>query len=118
MDEAGFIYFAARADGQIKSQGYRVSPAEVEEILMQTGELAQAAVIGLPAGEAGENIHAIVVPNGMNGVNSDEILRRCARQLPAYMVPKSIEVVETLPKTPNGKIDYKSLRAARMERFA
>ena len=118
MDEAGFIYFAARADGQIKSQGYRVSPAEIEEILMQGGELAQAAVIGLPAGEAGESIHAIVVPIGTCAVNSDEILRRCARQLPAYMVPKSIEVVETLPKTPNGKIDYKSLRAARMEPLA
>lgn len=118
MDEAGFLYFAARADGQIKSQGYRVSPAEVEEILMQTGELAQAAVIGLPAGEAGEHIHAIVVPIGTAPLNSEQILRRCAQQLPSYMVPKSIEVVEALPKTPNGKIDYKSLRAARMESMA
>jgi acyl-CoA ligase (AMP-forming) (exosortase A-associated) len=117
MDEEGFLYFAARADGQIKSQGYRVSPAEVEEVLMETGELAQAAVIGLPVADAGEKIHAIVVPVGTAGLNTDDILRRCAQRLPAYMLPKSIEIVETLPKTPNGKIDYKSLRAARMEQL-
>ena len=115
MDEEGFLYFAARADGQIKSQGYRVSPAEVEEVLMETGELAQAAVIGIPSGDGGERIHAIVVPVRSNSASTDEILRHCARRLPAYMVPKSVEIIESLPKTPNGKIDYKSLRAERVE---
>lgn len=116
-DEQGFIYFAARADGQIKSQGYRVSPAEVEEVLMEAGELAQAAVIGIPAGDGGEKIHAIVVPVGTRPLNTEDLLRRCSQRLPAYMVPKSIEIVESLPKTPNGKIDYKGLRAARMEQM-
>jgi acyl-CoA ligase (AMP-forming) (exosortase A-associated) len=114
MDEEGFIYFAARADGQIKSQGYRISPAEVEEVLMATGDLAQAAVIGLPAGDAGEKIHAIVVSANGSALNKEDILHRCSQRLPFYMLPKSIEVVESLPKTPNGKTDYKSLRAARM----
>jgi acyl-CoA ligase (AMP-forming) (exosortase A-associated) len=115
MDEEGFLYFAARADGQIKSQGYRVSPAEVEEVLMETGELAQAAVIGLPGGDGGEKIHAVVVPVTPASFDAEEILRRCALRLPGYMVPKNIEVIDALPKTPNGKIDYKGLRAARME---
>jgi len=113
-DEDGFIYYIARADGQIKSQGYRISPAEVEEVLMEGGELSAAAVIGLPAAEAGEHVHAIVVPISSAVLNTEHILRRCASRLPAYMVPKSIEVVDSLPKTPNGKIDYKSLRAVRV----
>ncbi|HZQ69700.1 MAG TPA: AMP-binding protein [Terriglobales bacterium] len=113
-DDEGFIYYIARADGQIKSQGYRISPAEVEEALMEGGELSAAAVIGLPAAEAGENVHAIVVPISSAALNADQILGRCAVRLPSYMVPKSIEVVNSLPKTPNGKIDYKSLRAARV----
>src|SRR5215469_8838665 len=117
MDEDGFLYFVARADGQIKSQGYRVSPAEVEEVLMETGELAQAAVIGLPAGDAGEKIHAIVVPMNSASFDAAQTLERCGRRLPAYMAPKSIEVLDALPKTPNGKIDYKSLRSARMEQL-
>ncbi len=115
-DEEGFIYFIARADGQIKSQGYRVSPSEVEEVLMEGGELAQAAVIGLPAADAGEHVHAIVVAAGDDALNTDEILRRCSLRLPSYMVPKSVEVVDALPKTSNGKIDYKSLRAERVSR--
>jgi acyl-CoA ligase (AMP-forming) (exosortase A-associated) len=115
-DEEGFIYFIARADGQIKSQGYRVSPSEVEEVLMEGGELSQAAVIGLPAADAGEHVHAIVVAAGEGVPNTDDILRRCALRLPSYMVPKSIEVVDALPKTSNGKIDYKSLRAERVSR--
>ncbi len=114
-DEDGFIYFIARADAQIKSQGYRISPAEVEEVLMEAGELSAAAVIGLPDSAAGEYIHAIVVPL-RGSLDSDQILRRCAQRLPTYMVPKSIEVVEALPKTPNGKIDYKGLRADRVGR--
>jgi acyl-CoA ligase (AMP-forming) (exosortase A-associated) len=115
-DEDGFIYFLARADGQIKSQGYRISPSEVEEVLMEGGELSQAAVIGLPAADAGEHVHAIVVPVNAHSLNTEQVLRRCALRLPAYMVPKSIEIVDALPKTPNGKIDYKSLRAERVGR--
>jgi acyl-CoA synthetase (AMP-forming)/AMP-acid ligase II len=115
-DEDGFIYFLARADGQIKSQGYRISPSEVEEVLMEGGELSQAAVIGLPAADAGEHVHAIVVPVNAHSLSTEQVLRRCALRLPAYMVPKSIEVVDALPKTPNGKIDYKSLRAERVGR--
>jgi acyl-CoA ligase (AMP-forming) (exosortase A-associated) len=115
-DEEGFIYFISRADGQIKSQGYRVSPSEVEEVLMEGGELSQAAVIGLPAADAGEHVHAIVVSAGEEVVNTDEVLRRCSLRLPSYMVPKSIEIVDALPKTSNGKIDYKLLRAERVSR--
>lgn len=118
MDEEGFLYFVSRADEQIKTQGYRVSPGEIEEILMQGSDLAQAAVIGLPAADSsGEKIHAIVVPANGPLLDVETILRRCAQQLPPYMVPKSIEVVECLPKTPNGKIDYKSLRSARTEQL-
>jgi acyl-coenzyme A synthetase/AMP-(fatty) acid ligase len=117
MDDEGFLYFVARADGQIKSQGYRVSPVEVEEVLMETGELVQAAVIGLPAGDAGEKIHAIVVPAKIASFDAARTLERCGRRLPAYMTPKSIEVIDALPKTPNGKIDYTSLRSVRMEQL-
>jgi acyl-CoA ligase (AMP-forming) (exosortase A-associated) len=115
MDEEGFLYFVARADGQIKSQGYRISPSEVEEVLMQGSDLAQAAVIGLPAADSGERVHAVVVRAGNDSLNEEEVLRRCSLRLPQYMVPKSIEFVEMLPKTANGKIDYKKLRTERME---
>lgn len=116
-DEDGFLYFIARADGQIKSQGYRVSPSEVEDVLMEGGELSQAAVTGLPAADSGERIHAIVVPATAGALNAADVLSRCAQRLPSFMVPKTIEVAGALPKSPNGKIDYKKLRADRMDQI-
>jgi acyl-CoA ligase (AMP-forming) (exosortase A-associated) len=113
-DEDGFIYFLGRADGMIKSQGYRISPTEIEEVLTQVSGVAQAAVIGLPAEDAGELVHAIVVAAEDKAPAKDEILRQCGLKLPTYMVPRTVEFVEGLPKTPNGKIDYKNLRVERV----
>jgi acyl-CoA ligase (AMP-forming) (exosortase A-associated) len=114
MDEEGFLYFVGRADAQIKSQGYRISPTEVEEVLMASGNVQHAAVIGLPAADAGEKVHAIVVPANAANFDTEVCLHYCAEQLPAYMTPKSLEVVSALPQTPNGKVDYQLLRAERV----
>jgi acyl-CoA synthetase (AMP-forming)/AMP-acid ligase II len=114
MDEDGFLYFVARADGQIKSQGYRISPTEVEEVLMQSADLAEVAVIGIPAADAGEQVHAVVVPARTDLFDASAALRVCAQRLPAYMAPKSLDVVASLPRTPNGKIDYQLLRAQKL----
>jgi acyl-CoA ligase (AMP-forming) (exosortase A-associated) len=114
MDEEGFLYFVGRADSQIKSQGYRISPTEVEEVLMASGGVLHAAVIGIPAAEAGERVHAIVIPMNAANFDTEACLRYCAEALPAYMTPKSLEVVLALPRTPNGKVDYQLLRAERV----
>ena len=116
MDEEGFLYFVGRADGQIKSQGYRISPTEVEEVLMASGSVQHAAVIGLPAADVGEKVHAIVIPRNAADFDTEACLRYCAEQLPAFMTPKSLEVVPVLPRTPNGKVDYQLLRAERVSR--
>ena len=62
MDEDGFLYFIGRRDTMIKSSGFRISPTEVEEVLFQTGEIQQAAVIGIPDEVLGQSIKAFVVP--------------------------------------------------------
>jgi acyl-CoA synthetase (AMP-forming)/AMP-acid ligase II len=74
-------------------------------------------VIGLPAADSGERVHAIVVPMDANTLNAADTLRRCAQRLPAYMAPKTIEVVDALPRSPNGKVDYKKLRADRADQI-
>ncbi|WP_309895714.1 acyl-CoA ligase (AMP-forming), exosortase A system-associated [Archangium sp.] len=115
MDEEGFLYFVGRDDGLIKVAGHRISPTEVEEVLMATGLLAQAAVIGLPDAASGQRIHAVVVGSEGNAPDVAALLAHCARQLPTHMLPKQIEVVPELPRTPNGKVDYQGLRATRSE---
>ncbi len=116
LDRDGNLYFVARDDSMIKSSGYRISPTEVEEVLIQSGRLREAAVIGLPDPTAGERVHAVVVAVDATGSDRELLFRHCADNLPPYMVPREIEFVSDLPRSPNGKIDYASLHAARDER--
>lgn len=109
-DDDGFLYFIGRRDNQIKSSGFRISPTEVEEALFKAGHLRHAAVIGLPDEVLGQRIKAFVVPQDGMTVDVDELLERVSEQLPRHMVPKLVEVVEELPRTASGKIDYPELR--------
>ena len=109
MDEEGFLYFVGRRDTMIKSSGFRISPAEVEEVLFQTGEIRGAAVIGVPDDILGSAIVAFVVPRNGHALDKEALLAYCAQQMPRYMVPKFIEVLAELPKNPSGKVDYPSL---------
>lgn len=110
MDEDGFFYFVGRRDNMIKSSGFRISPTEIEEVLFQTGKLREAAVIGIPDGAQGQVIKAFVVSRDRETVRSEELLSFCAEKMPRYMVPKTVEVLDVLPKTPSGKVDYPALR--------
>jgi acyl-CoA ligase (AMP-forming) (exosortase A-associated) len=110
MDEDGFLYYVGRRDTMIKTSGFRVSPTEVEEVLFQSGELRQAAVIGVPNDILGQAISAYVVPATGKTVDEDALLAYCAEKMPRYMVPKRIQVLDELPKTTSGKVDYPTLR--------
>lgn len=111
-DDEGFFHFVGRRDAMIKSAGYRISPTEVEEVLMATGAFLQVAVIGLPDPFAGQKVHAVGVAKA-GAADVDAVLQAAAADLPAYMVPRAIEWVEALPVTPNGKVDYRGLVADR-----
>ncbi|PYO66448.1 MAG: hypothetical protein DMD69_14335 [Gemmatimonadetes bacterium] len=110
MDEAGFLYFVGRRDTLIKSSGFRISPTEVEEVLFQSGRLQGVAVIGIPDEVLGQSVKAFVVPRAGEALDRDDLVSFCAERMPRYMVPKEVEVLEALPKTPSGKVDYVALR--------
>jgi acyl-CoA synthetase (AMP-forming)/AMP-acid ligase II len=110
MDEDGFLYFMGRRDAMIKSSGFRISPTEVEEALFQSGTLQHAAVIGIPDEMLGQSIKAFVVPRNGAPRDADVLLAFCAEKLPRYMVPKTIEFLDEIPKTSSGKVDYPALR--------
>ena len=110
MDAEGFLHFIGRRDNLIKSSGFRVSPTEVEEGLCKSGQLREAAVIGLPDEMLGQRIKAFVVPSENAVIEPDQLLADCASRLPRHMVPKAVEVLEALPKTASGKVNYPALR--------
>ncbi len=110
MDEDGFLYFIGRRDNMIKSSGFRISPTEVEEILFQSGNVQGAAVIGVPDAMLGQAVVAFVVLSEGTSLDPEALRVYCAEKMPQYMVPKSIEILDQLPKTSSGKVDYPALR--------
>jgi acyl-CoA synthetase (AMP-forming)/AMP-acid ligase II len=109
-DEDGFLYFVGRRDTMIKSSGFRISPTEVEEVLFQSQKLRGAAVIGIPDEVLGQTIKAFVVAHNGDPLDIEALLAHCTERMPRYMVPKAIEVLDELPKTSSGKVDYPALR--------
>jgi len=109
-DNDGFLYFVGRRDAMIKSAGFRISPTEVEEIVFQSGKARHAAAIGLPDELLGQAVKVFVVPRDGESVDKENLLAFCGDRMPRYMVPKFIEVLDELPKTSSGKVDYPALR--------
>jgi acyl-CoA ligase (AMP-forming) (exosortase A-associated) len=116
-DEEGFLYFIGREDAMIKSQGYRLSPEEVENLLLGSGLVHEACAFGVPDPEVGQQVVAVVsLRDGADG-NAVELMREYViKNGPPYMVPREILVQDELPKTPSGKIDRKGINNAYADR--
>jgi acyl-CoA synthetase (AMP-forming)/AMP-acid ligase II len=109
-DEDGFLYFIGRNDDMIKTSGYRVSPTEVEDVIYEIDQIAEAAAIGVPHPTLGQAIVVVIHPGEAVRFDPDAVLAACKQQLPTYMVPGRIAQWDgSLPRNPNGKIDRKLL---------
>jgi len=110
QDEDGFLYFLGRKDDMIKSKGERISAKEVENNICGMDGVAEVAVIGLPDDILGQAIKAYIVPERRTELTTKQIIKYCSEHMENFMVPKYVEFVGELPKTPNGKIDKKLLK--------
>lgn len=108
-DAEGYLYFVGRADQQLKSFGFRISPEEVEHALYRSEMLAEVIVRGVPDDVAGTAIHAHVIPRTPETFKTAELLGYCEKEMPRYMVPKVVHVHESLPRTSSGKVDRKNV---------
>ena len=111
MDEDGFLYFVSRKDDMIKSKGERISPKELENNISSFDGVAETAVIGVPDEILGQAVKAFIVLSPGSKLNEKQLLKMCSENMESFAVPKFIEFVRELPKTPNGKIDKKALKA-------
>jgi acyl-CoA synthetase (AMP-forming)/AMP-acid ligase II len=109
-DERGYIYIVDRKRDMIISGGENIYPREVEEILYQHPSVKEVAVIGIPDPYWVERVHAVIVLREGETVTSEEIIEFCKQRIARYKAPKSVEFVDSLPKTPSGKILKRELR--------
>ncbi len=109
----GYFYFSGRSDDVILTAGYRVGPFEVESAILNHASVAECAVIGVPDELRGEAICAyVVLRDGVEGSDelADEIRQVVRDRLAKTTYPRLVRFVDTLPKTPSGKIQRFLLR--------
>ena len=118
-DAQGYFWYQGRNDDLIKSAGYRIGPAEVEDALVRHPSVAEAAVIGKPDPDRGSIVKAFVrlMPNALAGEALVEELKEFVKKnLAAYKYPREVEFVDTFPLTSSGKIRRGELRERELTR--
>ncbi len=104
QDEDGYLYFVGRMDDVIKSRGEKVAPKEVETVLMNIPGVKEAVVIGVPDETLGHAVKAFIVLESGAALSERQVQRECQGHLESYMVPKTVVMVPSLPRTDTGKI--------------
>lgn len=110
MDEEGYVYLAGRSDDMIIRGGENISPEEVEDVLHSHPKVEEAAVIGVPDPEWGEQPRAIVVLGEGEVATPDQVMEHCRSRLAGFKRPRSVVFVESLPRNPLGKVLRRKLR--------
>jgi long-chain acyl-CoA synthetase len=103
-DVDGFYYIVDRKSDMIIRGGENIYPREIDEVLYQHPAVAAAATIGVPDSLYGEEVAAFVVLKDSNACDADELIDFCRLHLADFKCPKSIRIVDEIPKGPTGKL--------------
>nr|GMC88394.1 oxalate--CoA ligase-like [Ipomoea batatas]GMD53816.1 oxalate--CoA ligase-like [Ipomoea batatas]GME10905.1 oxalate--CoA ligase-like [Ipomoea batatas]GME12843.1 oxalate--CoA ligase-like [Ipomoea batatas] len=104
LDAHGYLHLVGRIKELINRGGEKISPIEVDAVLISHPEVAQAVAFGVPDDKYGEEINCAIIPSEGSNINEEEVLRFCKKNLAAFKVPKKVFITDSLPKTATGKI--------------
>jgi long-chain acyl-CoA synthetase len=110
MSPEGWVFIVDRKKDMINASGYKVWPREVEDVLAEHPAVRESAVVGVPDEKRGETVKAFVSVKAGAAVTEDELIAHCKERMAAYKYPRSIVLVDELPKTVTGKILRRELR--------
>ena len=114
-DEDGFVTVTGRVKDLIIRGGVNIAPLEIDGVLMRLPGIAEAATVGVPDPIYGEEIAAFVVARPGTTVRPENVISGCAVHLPDFKLPKSVFVVDSLPKSDRGKIRREALKTLWLE---
>jgi len=104
MDADGFVFVTGRIKELIIKGGENIAPREIDEVLLRHPAVLEAAAVGIPDAQYGQEIFAAVVPKPGCSCDVAELAAFCERELGRYKTPKTIRIVGELPKGPSGKV--------------
>ncbi len=109
VDNDGYLYFKGRKNDTINVSGEKVFPEEVESVIRQIPEVADVAVIGMYDRLLGQAVRAYIQPKVKN-FDKKIIIDHCRKKLESYKIPRSIKIINVIPRTENGKLRREFLR--------
>jgi fatty-acyl-CoA synthase len=121
IDDEGHLYIEGRSKDMIISKGQNVYPAEIENVLREHPDLLDASVFGVPDSEAGEAVCACVVPKDGCTATAADIIAFVRQRLASFKKPKYVLFVDTLPRSPAGKVlksDLVAVASGRIKEMA
>ncbi|KAJ7969947.1 CoA ligase [Quillaja saponaria] len=104
FDSHGYLHLVGRIKELINRGGEKISPIEVDAVLLSCPDIAQAVCFGVPDDKYGEEINCAITPKEGSNVDEEEVLRFCKKNLAAFKVPKKVFIADSLPNTATGKI--------------
>jgi long-chain acyl-CoA synthetase len=110
IDEEGYVYIVDRVKDMINVAGEKVYPREVEEVLLRHPAVVDAVAIGIPDPDRGEVVKAYVVRDPSIGCTASELIDSLCPVLASYKLPRTIEFIEAIPRSPSGKALRRLLR--------
>jgi long-chain acyl-CoA synthetase len=110
LDQEGYLFLTDRIKDMIVSGGENVYPVEVEEALAQHPAVDEVAVVGVPDERWGETVKALIVLRPDAGASADELVAFARGRIASYKLPRIVEFVDELPRTPSGKVLKRELR--------
>jgi fatty-acyl-CoA synthase/long-chain acyl-CoA synthetase len=119
MDAEGYFFMRDRLKRMINAAGFKVWPAEVENLLYGHPAIHEACVIAARDARRGETVKAVVAlkpaARGTPEASAEQIMAWCRERLAAYKVPRIVTFVDALPKSATGKIQWRALQALEQE---
>ena len=109
-DEEGYFFLVDRVKRMINASGYKVWPAEVESLLYGHPAVQEVCIISVPDERRGETVKAVIVLSAGQQATVEDIITWCQANMSAYKCPKLVEFVDSLPKSPTGKIMWRALQ--------
>ncbi len=113
LDSDGYLYLTDRLVDMVIRAGVNIYPREIEEVLHRHPSVVDCAVFGIPDDRDGEHLKAVIETRATT--SPDELAEWCATHLDGYKVPSIIELCDSLPRDPNGKVLKRLLRAPEWE---
>ncbi|GAB4858267.1 Probable CoA ligase ccl9 [Ancistrocladus abbreviatus] len=104
FDEDGYLHLVGRIKELINRGGEKISPIEVDAVLLSHPDIAQAVAFGVPDDKYGEEINCAIIPKEGSKIDEEEVTRFCKKNLASFKVPKKVFITDSLPKTATGKI--------------